>query len=302
MEAMILSIGEILFDIFPSYRRPGGAPFNVAFHLRSLGFDAAFASRVGADDLGDEMIDYLRSVGFPPDLVQRDRDHTTGQVMISLDRSGNAEFNILPDASYDYLELSAQIEEKLSSARIVYFGSLVQRTRHGRDFVKSLFAKKPSTALCFYDVNLRPGCALREIVLPSLEYADIVKMNFDELVEIQRMHDFSGDERAFADFLISTYDLKMLALTRGSGGSELFTSGIRVQTTENGDVAVVDTVGAGDGYSAMLIAGLLHEWGHEKLIQASAAFARSICAIEGAIPAYDNFYTPFRNLFRKAQS
>ncbi len=299
---MILSIGELLFDIFPSYRRPGGAPFNVAFHLRSLGFDTAFASRIGMDDLGDEMLAYLRSTGFPADLVQRDGDHPTGQVRIELDRSGNAEFTILPDAAYDYLQLSEHVEEKLSSARIVYFGSLAQRTRHGRDFVKSLVAKKPSTALCFYDVNLRPGCALREIVVPSLEYADIVKMNDDELIEIRRMHGFAGDEPAFVDFLINTYGLRMLALTRGGRGSELFASGDGVKIEEHGDAPVVDTVGAGDGYSAMLIAGLLDGWEIDRLIQASAAFARSICAIEGAIPSDDGFYAPLRALFSGTDS
>ncbi len=300
MSAMILSIGEILFDIFPSYRRPGGAPFNVAFHLRSLGFDAAFASRVGADDLGAEMLLYLQSVGFPSDLVQKDRHHPTGRVMVDLDASGNAEFTILPDAAYDYLELSEEIAAALSRSRIVYFGSLVQRTERGRDFVKSLVAQKPSGALCFYDVNLRPGCRLKEIVVPSLEYADIVKMNDDELDEIRRMHDFAGDERAFADFLIVTYGLRMLALTRGRNGSALFAGGEPAGIAENGGVAIVDTVGAGDGYSAMLIAGLLSGWTPERLVQASAGFARSICAIEGAIPVYDNFYAPFRSLFTES--
>jgi fructokinase len=297
MDVMILSIGEILFDIFPSYRRPGGAPFNVAFHLRSLGFDAALASRVGTDELGSEMLAYLRSVGFPADLVQRDDVHPTGQVSVELDRSGNATFSILPDVAYDYLELSKGVEKTLASARLVYFGSLAQRTAHGRGFVRALVAKKPPEALCFYDVNLRPGCETPDIVLTSLEHADIVKMNDDEIGRIKTMHGFAGDEQAFAEYLMATYGLRVLALTRGARGSELYVSGERVRAAENSDIAVVDTVGAGDGYSAMLIAGLRSGWDAERLIRSCAAFARSICAIEGAIPVYDNFYSPFRELF-----
>ncbi|HSV97084.1 MAG TPA: carbohydrate kinase [Spirochaetota bacterium] len=298
MDMMILSIGEILFDIFPSYRRPGGAPFNVAFHLRSLGFNAALASRVGTDELGSEMLAYLRSVGFPSDLVQRDDVHPTGQVSIELDRSGNATFSILPDAAFDYLELSKGVEKTLASARLVYFGSLAQRTAHGQDFVRALVAKKPPEALCFYDVNLRPGCETPDIVLTSLEYADIVKMNDDELGRLKTMLGFAGDEQAFAEYLMATYGIRILALTRGARGSELYVSGERVRAAENGDVTVVDTVGAGDGYSAMLIAGLLSGWPPDRLIRASGAFARSICAIEGAIPVDNTFYRPYAGLFR----
>ncbi len=152
MDVMILSIGEILFDIFPSYRRPGGAPFNVAFHLRSLGFDAAFASRVGTDDLGSEMLAYLRSVGFPADLVQRDDVHPTGQVNVELDRSGNATFSILHDVAYDYLELSKDIEKALASTRLVYFGRC---SRTATRFLPRLSQRTPQPLLLH--VNLPPA-------------------------------------------------------------------------------------------------------------------------------------------------
>lgn len=292
---MILSIGEILFDVFPQYRRIGGAPFNFAYHLKGLGFPVRFVSRVGRDEAGWQIMSTLEKAGFAGSDVQIDPGRPTGTVQVELDQQGVPAFTIQKDVAYDHIVFDDHIEKLLQSGpRLIYFGSLVQRTQRGFSTLHDILTRRHPDSRCLYDMNLRPGCTEARIIEPSLEKADILKLNDEELGKTAEMFGLSRKGPDAATALIRRFDLSMVALTRGAEGSELYVGKDRFGTAAPKPAAIADTVGAGDAYTAMLAAGVLAGWGPERILSAAARFAARICTIEGAIPDDVDFYRDFR--------
>jgi len=291
---MILAIGEILFDTFPNYRRIGGAPFNFAFHLCKLSFDTHFWSRVGEDHDGCAILEYMADKGIDASLVQKDKVNATGNVLISLDNSGNADYSILPDAAYDSLQLTDEIGRAVEQSDLIYFGSLIQRTPRCFATLHNALSKRKGGSLLMYDINIRKGCYSKMTILESLKKCDIFKLNDVELKEISCMLSLKGSSDDCISQIMESYAIDMVSLTCGSGGSYLFSrnAGCCYAAPESG-ITIKDTVGAGDGYSAMLCAGLLLGWKPQKIVEKASHFASRICEIEGAIPEQDSFYGKF---------
>ncbi len=294
---MILVIGEILFDVFPNYRRLGGAPFNFAYHLKNLGFNVRFISRIGTDDAGKEILHKLELARFDRDDIQVDDVRPTGSVNVSLDKNGSPQFDILSDVAYDNIEFIPEYHSKLiNDARIIYFGSLVQRSATGHENLQKFISGKASKSLNFYDINLRPGCYNKSIIEKSLLKADILKLNTEELGILSQILSVKGNHDVLIQNLIERYSLSNVSLTMGASGSALYTH----QRSYNSDPAeaikVVDSVGAGDAYAAMLAAGILNNWRPEEILYRASMFASRICEIKGAIPESASFYEPFRPL------
>ncbi len=295
---MICSIGEILFDIFPKYRRIGGAPFNFAFHLQSLGFNTHFISRIGDDEKGREVLSFLRERSFNPQFIQIDGEHRTGEVQVTLNGDGNARFHIVEDVAYDHIACTDAIRTLMAEADLVYYGSLVQRSGPGFGQVREMLRSRGEKTRCLYDVNFRPGCYNEQIVRASLSPCSILKLNSDELVIIQEMLSVPGDPDTAVRRLMADYDLEMVALTMGGEGSRLYTPEAQHTAAPSGNLTIVDTVGAGDGFTAILAAGYLAGWEGERILETATRFASSICEIEGAIPESTDFYGPFRTRFQ----
>lgn len=292
---MILSIGEILHDIFPDGRRLGGAPFNFAFHLKKLEYPVRFVSRVGRDDAGREIIKRLEEEGFFTEDVGIDPDHDTGWVQVNLDEKGSPSFHIIPDVAYDHISGGAHVSTLVESApKMIYFGSLIQRTQTGfRNLHDTLDRRRAGTRL-FYDMNLRDGCRKASIIDASLTRTDILKLSDEELETSARLLSFSGQGDALVDLFMNRFDIPVTALTRGAAGSSLYMNGRRYDAMPASHIRVVDTVGAGDAYAAMLAAGILDEKPPEALISEATRFSGRICTIGGAIPASRLFYDDFR--------
>jgi fructokinase len=293
---MVLVVGEILFDVFPQYKRLGGAPFNVAFHLNKLGVSSCFISRIGKDSEGKEIQALLKQRGFPFTHIQVDERYPTGKVLVKLDSQGIPEFNILPNAAYDTIEYNASMVSVLKSADLIYFGSLIQRTETGFLNLQTLLKEKNPATACLYDINLRAGCYNKTVVSTSLQHSDVVKLNDEELETIKGLLGFPRDSRRFIDFLLKEYSLQMIALTKGEKGSELFSHKGHHRINIKKQTNVVDTVGAGDAYTAILAIGYLKGWGPEELLEKASSFAGAICQIKGAIPGDDQFYTGFKTI------
>ncbi len=294
---MIVSIGEILFDIFPKYRRIGGAPFNFAFHLQSLGFATHFISRIGEDEKGREILGFLKERNFDSDSIQIDEDHKTGEVQVALDAEGNARFHIVEDVAYDHVACTDAVRTLMAEADIVYYGSLIQRSPGGFRQVREMLDSRGRKTRCLYDVNFRPGCYDETIVRASLDPCTILKLNGDELSIIQEMLDVPGDTETAVRRLMDDYDLEMTALTMGGEGSRLYTREGRYLAAPSENLSIVDTVGAGDGFTSILAAGCLSGWDGDRILRLATRFASSICEIEGAIPEDADFYAPFRSRF-----
>ncbi len=291
---MILVVGEILYDVFSEYKRLGGAPFNFAFHLKNLGFPVRFISRVGNDADGKDILDKLKQFGFEPDDIQIDHAHPTGTVQVRLDKNGVPTFVITSDVAYDYIEFAPEIHAHLiHSSEIVYYGTLVQRNEEGFNTIQAILAHKPSGARCFYDINLRPACYSDNVVITSLSHANILKINEQEFDELKRILNYKRATDTFMQYLIDTYPLEVISLTKGDKGSEMYTQNgfFRIETAKI--EKVVDSVGAGDAYAAMLAAGLLKGWPPDTVLNRASRFASHICTIEGAIPKSALFYEPF---------
>lgn len=296
---MILAIGEILFDHFPGYRRVGGAPLNFSWHLKKLGFPVRFVTRVGADQEGRELEDLLASGGFEGSDLQVDHEHSTGAVNVSVDERGVPEFEILPGAAFDYLEMNESVERILEQdPSLVYFGTLGQRTESGRKFMEKVFASAGDGVRFLCDVNLRPHCYTPEVVKASLARADLVKLNEEELDTISR---FTGDELTGDDpwrALMKRYEVELVALTKGDQGSEIHAQAGSGSVGPVQGLTIADTVGAGDAYASILAIGYLRGWSPERILSVASRFSAAVCGIQGALPDSDQFYDQFQSMIK----
>ena len=294
---MILVIGEILFDIFEKDKLLGGAPFNFAYHLKNFGFPVRYISRIGNDTHGKKILNILDQHHFNTDDIQIDDKHDTGTVIVRLSSSGNPTFHINTDVAYDYISyFSEEHSNLIDMADFIYFGTLVQRSKQGFENIQRFMENRRPDTVSFYDINLRPDCYSDKVIFTSLEHADILKLNTQELDECKRIFRFSKDNDAFIHFLMDQYTLKIVSLTRGDKGSELYTKDGHFQTKTNRVSSIVDTVGAGDAYSSMLAAGIIKGWDPARMLSMASMFASRICEIRGAVPRSREFYEPIRKM------
>jgi fructokinase len=287
---VIVVIGEILIDIFPDTERIGGAPFNFAYHLKKLGFPVRFFTRVADDRHGKRILDRLRSTGFDCDDVQIDPLHATGTVGVQLDENGVPRFDIHENAAWDHLDLDDRTVAAAEGAEMIYFGSLLQRTEAARRQVQNLLSKRGEGCIAFCDINMRPPFVNSRAVAESLGHADILKINEDELSAIRRGHRKKIAADAPLSWLMDTFGIRAVALTRGSRGSRLVFDGGRVDAPAQAADTVIDTVGAGDAFAAILAAGYLRSRPWEKTVRQASRFASRICGIAGAVPDDAAFY------------
>jgi fructokinase len=299
---VILVVGEILFDVFPNYRRLGGAPFNFAYHLKNFGFDVRFISRIGMDDAGKEILHKLELFEFDLDDIQLDDVHPTGTVNVHLDKGGTPQFDIISDVAYDYMEFEPSYHlDLISEAQLIYFGTLVQRSKTGYKNLQKFISVGTSEALNFYDINLRPGCYNSAIIEKSLSKTDILKLSTEELGKLRQLLSVKKNNTPCIQYLIKEYALNTVSLTKGASGSALFTNQSSFSSDAAEAVNVADSVGAGDAYAAMLAAGILRDWQPEEILLQASLFAARICEIKGAIPDSPSFYEPFKPLFRTSR-
>lgn len=288
---MILALGEILFDVFPDYRRLGGAPFNFAFHLKQLGFRVCFVSRVGEDRNGKEIRAAVKAHGFNPADLQVDPCHATGTVAVSLNDTGVPTFDILPNVAYDHIDFTPAVGSLLEDCALIYFGTLIQRTDRGFNNLQNILSARKSHTKCLYDINLRPGGYTSQVVRESLSHADLLKLNEEELEVLESMHGKKCDEDRFVAFLREHYAIDVVALTRGHSGSTLFTADGRFDAATPLVEKVVDTVGAGDAFASVLAAGYLRGLPAPKTLTAATRLAAHLCTVAGAIPDDSDLYT-----------
>lgn len=291
---MILALGEILFDIFPTYKRLGGAPFNFAAHLKRFDFPTYFVSRVGEDENGEKILNLLREQGFDHRFIQVDSKRVTGHVQVKLDEKGSPTFNIVENVAYDHLDYTNEIAAVLDeNIRLVYFGTLIQRSRKGFETVQTVLKNRHPNTRCFYDINLRPNCFTKERIEASLAHCDLLKLSDEELEVLRDLFDLKGSDESCLEKLRRDFDVEWIALTCGASGSDLFTPKGRFSSKPPRDIEVVDTVGAGDAWASILAAGYLQGWEPDTILKRANRFAGAVCGIQGAIPGDDRFYEPF---------
>jgi fructokinase len=276
----VLCVGEILWDALPAGLFLGGAPFNVACHLSAAGVQVAMVSRVGADRLGDEAVRRARDYGVATDLVQVDPNLPTGIVSATIDESGEARYVIAEGVAWDAIEPHEMLLARAESAVAIVFGSLAQRYATTRQTIERLWESK---ALMVFDLNLRPPYEDREVIRRSLERADVVKVNSEELRRLAGWFGLPSGDHESAAALSRSFSCPVVCVTRGRGGAALWRDD--TWTEHPGfDVQVRDTVGAGDAFLASLLAGLLSGVDTETLLKAANRIGADVAAQFGALP------------------
>ncbi len=281
--------GEVLFDCFPDGNSVlGGAPFNVAWHLQAFALSPLMISAIGDDALGKKVKSAMLDWNMNTTGLQLDPQHPTGSVDIRFD-DGEPQYTIVEHRAYDYI--NADSLPPLPENSLFYHGSLALRNQTSREALSKLKAQHTGGSI-FMDVNLRDPWWHKEFVLSLLDDADWVKLNEDELTKLGcGTGDIAGHIEAQSRKFIETHKLRGLIVTLGAKGAIALTkNGDYVQVKPSQTLAVVDTVGAGDAFTSVLILGLSHQWPLDTTMQRAQDFASLMVAQQGATVHEKNFY------------
>ncbi len=252
---MVIAFGEVLWDLLPSGEQLGGAVANCAFRLHQLGTPARLISRIGNDDLGKKALTILSEKGLPTDLIQLDNKYPTGTVDVTISPEGDADYVINKDVAYDFIEFNDELQKLASEAGAIVYGNLIQRRETSRNSLYALL-ESAKNALKVIDINLRKECYTPQTILESVSRTDVLKLNDKEVDVVKEF--LKIDVRTFEGFceeLANTYAISTILISLGSNGVYAF-------DTKEGHIElkgypsnVVDTVGAGDNFTA----GFIHK-------------------------------------------
>ena len=291
--------GEILADIFPDETVLGGAPFNVARHLQAFGLHPVMISRTGQDALRTQLLEEMQRLQMDVSGLQIDATHPTGQVNVKMTSEGH-EFEILENQAYDHIHAGITHMVTMSlKPEMVYFGTLAQRSMPSRLALDKFLedGKCPR----FLDINLRAPFYNKHTIKRSLQRSDIVKLNEEELVIIAKYFKIEADKLSEnphhekAKQLAAEFNIQQLIVTAGAQGAWMVAGEKVVETeaTPATNVHLIDTVGAGDAFSAVCMLANTLNWDYALMIKRANEFASAICGIRGGAPADTSFYAPF---------
>lgn len=281
---IIVGIGEILWDVFERDRQLGGAPANFAYHCKMLGAASYIISCIGDDEPGKKIIDTLKNKGLSSDYIAISPEYPTGMVTVAVDDKGKPDYVIHENAAWDHIPLTDAMVLLAGQADAVCFGSLAQRTERSREMIRQFLSTVRPDCIKMFDINLRQHYYSRATIKQSLEIANVLKLNDEELPVIAGMFDINGRQSEVPFAMLKTFDLNLIVLTMGRNGSRLisrsedsFFEGIRVKQ-------IADTVGAGDSFTAAVAVGLLRGEKLDTINRQANQLAAYVCSQPGAMP------------------
>jgi fructokinase len=283
MNKLVVCFGEVLWDILPTGRQPGGAPFNVAVHLHQLGQPVAFISRVGDDELGRELLDFITAKGLGNDHVQRGETHLTGVVQANVDDAHEVVYKIVQPVAWDYIHYDAGLAALVVQAHVLVYGTLAARQADTR---ATLYRLLESARFKVFDVNLRAPHYTPEVTKHLLAQADLVKLNHHELAEVTGWFGNeapAGREEAIR-WLAERFDLQAVCVTCGADGALFYTKGQHYRAPGL-PVTVRDTIGSGDAFLAALLRGWLVGDEPGAALRFACAAGALVATQPGATPA-----------------
>uniref|UniRef100_UPI00286F1742 PfkB family carbohydrate kinase n=1 Tax=Flavobacterium sp. TaxID=239 RepID=UPI00286F1742 len=249
-----VSFGEVLFDLFPTHKKIGGAPLNVAQRMKSLGVQSKIISKVGLDEEGREIIEYLQSKEMDVSFIQKSKEYKTGVVHVMINEKGNASYDIAYPSAWDKIEHDEQLLSVVSNSDVFIFGSLICRDEVSRN---SLFTIINHSNYSVFDVNLRQPYYTKENLVDLMKASDFIKLNDEELLELSQMLEspFNSFEQNIR-FIASQMGTSHICVTKGAFGAVLFYND-KFYYNSGYFIKVADTVGAGDSFLASLVTKLL---------------------------------------------
>ena len=279
-----VGIGELLWDVFPEGKRLGGAPVNFSYHCHQLGAEGFPVSAVGADELGAGIRSVLDEKKLPATFVAEDADHPTGTVQVTLE-NGKPSYEICEDVAWDHIPMSGTLEALAQKTDAVCFGSLAQRNEVARSTIHAFLAAMPADALKIFDVNLRQAFFSKETIEASLERCNILKLSDEELPVLAEMFGLTGLVQKQLEQLRRKFDLQLIAYTRGPNGSRLIKA-YEMHDHPGCPGEAVDSVGAGDSFTATLCMGLLNKQPLSKINEHANRVGTFVCSQTGATPVF----------------
>lgn len=284
---IVIGIGEVLWDIFPNYQRPGGAPANVAYHANTLGNQGIIASRAGSDELGDSLRRFFVGKQIDTDYLQTDEQHPTGTVEVNMD-GDEASYAIKAPVAWDYLEFEDSWQQLSKKADAICFGTLAQRSQVSRETILRFLDASASECMKILDLNLREPFYDQEVIEKSISRADVIKLNEAEFQMIGQM--FSAENPQA--WLFEKYDIKVICLTKGKNGSELITREAHfIEPRYEIDTGDGDSVGVGDAFTAALTHQILRDKSLEQALNSANRYAAHIASMTGAMPKVPDLIT-----------
>jgi fructokinase len=280
----VAGLGELIWDLLPTGKRLGGAPSNFAHISALLGDEAVIASRVGNDQLGIEALTELREKGIPEHPVQRDVEHPTGTVGVSIGEHGEPNFLVNENSAWDYLEFTPTWQTLAAQMDAVCFGTLGQRNPKARETIMLFLEATRPECLRIFDVNLRHSFFTRPLLEESLRHSTIVKLNHEEILQVgDLLNSSTFSEAEIARLLLRRFKIELVAITRGPDGCALITKADFVEHP-GFKANVVDTIGAGDAFTAMLVHLYLRDAPLQTMAEEANRIGAWITSQSGATP------------------
>jgi len=280
---LVVSIGEVLWDIFGDEKRLGGASANFLWHSRQFGADVELISAVGNDDNGREIIDILDGNGIGTSCVQR-LDYPTGIVNVILDNDGKPQYDIVEGSAWDNIYVNADNKNLVAKVDVIHFGSLAQRNHVTADSIKQLLNSASKDCIKVFDINLRQSYYNKEIIRDSLELATILKLSDEELPVVSDYFDIRGETPSEQlQNLLEVFNFHLIAYTCGPDGSMLVTAN-EIDVHLGCPGKAVNSVGAGDSFLAALTAGILRGDSLAEINDFANRVATFVCSQDGATP------------------
>lgn len=280
---MVLSFGEVLMDCLPDKNVIGGAPFNVVTHLKRMGEESGMISKIGKDELGEEILSFLKTEKID-EYVQVDDVLKTGYVSVKLN-NGQPTYTIHRGCGWEFIDYKAG----LPSPKYLVFGSLALHFPHNKSsFIK--YKEQFKDAICICDINLRAPFYDNETIDFCFSNTDILKINDEELIHVEKENNVKDG----IQFLKEKYKINKVILTKGEHGAELFWEGKHYVSAAGKVTEMKDTVGAGDSFTSMFIFGLLNNVNAKENLKRASDFSALICEQNGAIPSDKSIYQKFK--------
>lgn len=291
----IACFGEVLWDVFPTHKKIGGAPLNVANRLQALGNEVTMISAIGKGENGAKLLKYIKDVGIDPSCIQVHNEYKTGKVKVMLNEKGSASYDIKYPRAWDKIRLTEINKKAVKNSDAFVFGSLAARDESSRN---TLFKLIELAKYKIFDLNLRPPYYTKELLIKLMNEADFIKFNDDELYEVSgyldsKYHSMEQNIR----FISKKTNTKHICVTKGHHGAVLlyedkfyYNSGYLIK--------VIDSVGAGDSFLGSLTSQLLQKVNPQEAIDFACAVGAMVAQSEGANPVLlrsdiDAFINPY---------
>ncbi len=289
MNNIIVGLGEILWDVFPEGKVLGGAPANFAYHVSQFGLNGYAVSAIGKDNHGREIIEILNEKSLNTHIAEV--DFPTGTVQVTLSGNGIPQYEICEGVAWDNIPFSEDLRDIAKCTQTVCFGSLAQRNAVSRNTINQFLDTMSADSMKIFDINLRQHFYNKEVLEVSLQKCNVLKINDEEVVLVADLFGIKDKtELEIVSYLLNTYQLKMVILTKGVDGSYVITADTE-SFLPTPLVDVVDTVGAGDSFTGAFVASILKgksiPEAHQKAVEVSAF----VCTQKGAMPKLPEHFT-----------